>query len=232
MAKKVEKTKEQEDGFGTVEEVLSKSEQFLENNQKAIMITVAVIVLAVLGVLGYHKYVKQPRNLRAQNEVFMAQRYFEMDSINLALNGDGNNAGFIEVIDEYGSTTIGNTAKYYAGICYLRMGNYDEALDYLNSFSPKGRVSGAMATGAKGDAYMELGNISKAASYYVEASKTDVNDFITPVFLKKAAFAYELEGKFSDAKKQFEEIQNKYPKSPEARDAEKYIARLDVLIQQ
>ena len=106
-----------EDTMVAVEQALSKTESFFEKNQKVIMIAVAAVFLIVLGVLGYTKFISGPRELKANDELFMAQRYFEMDSLDLALNGDGQNAGMLEVISNYGSTKAGNLANYYAGIC-------------------------------------------------------------------------------------------------------------------
>lgn len=229
MAKKNNKN-QNADSFVQVEEVLSKSEQFLEKNQKPIIIALSIIVLIVLGFMGYNRYIKSPKELKAQQEVFVAQQYFAIDSMNLALNGDGNNAGFLEIIDEYGSTTVGNTANYYAGICYLHLGEYETSIDFLNDFSHKGKIAGMMAEGAIGDAYMELGNQEKAKAQYKKAANLNNNDFISPTYLKKAAITAEILGDYKEAKELYERIKTEYPTSTESRDIDKFIARIDQLL--
>jgi tetratricopeptide (TPR) repeat protein len=82
-----------------------------------------------------------------------------------------------------------------------------------------------MARGCIGDAYMQLGNIDKAASYYMKAADYTDNDFTTPLHLKKAALAYEKLEKYDDALKNYERIKTDYFKSFEQRDIDKYIAR-------
>ena len=161
--------------------------------------------------------------------MFQAERYLEMDSLKLALNGDGNYLGFLDIASDYKFTSTGNLAKYSAGICYLHLGNYNEAIEFLNSYSKKDKVLGSLAIGATGDAYVELGNIEKGISNYLEAAEYAENSFNTPLFLMKAAELYELTGKFSEALKLYERIENQYPESTEGSTIEKYIARAKLL---
>ena len=107
--------KKQTDKLENVEQVINRSEQFVEKNQKAIIILIVLIVVIVLGIFGYRKYISEPKANEAAGAIFQAERYFEQDSMHLALYGDGNNFGFLTVIDEYGSTPSGKLAKYYAG---------------------------------------------------------------------------------------------------------------------
>ena len=128
MAK--DKKKQPVDNLTEVESALTKTEQFLEANSKLIGILIGAIVVISVGYMGLNKFYLEPRSTNAQEQMFMAQNYFEKDSFNLALNGDGNNPGFLDIIDEYGSTDAGNLANYYAGISYLHMGQYDNAIQY------------------------------------------------------------------------------------------------------
>jgi tetratricopeptide (TPR) repeat protein len=152
-----------------------------------------------------------------------------MDSLKLALNGDGNYLGFLEIAKDYKFTNTGNLAKYSAGICYLHLGNYNEAIEFLNSYSKKDKVLGSLAIGATGDAYVELGNLDKGISNYIEAAEYADNSFNTPLFLMKAGELYELTGKFAEALKLYERIENQYPESTEGSTIEKYIARVKLL---
>lgn len=222
MAKKQDKT---EGGIVKVEEALSKTERFIENNQKILTIVIGVIVVIVLIFFGFKRFYMAPREQEANEQMYMAQEYFEIDSLNLALNGDGMYPGFLKIIDDYGMTQGANLSNYYTGVCYLKMGNYEEAIDYLKSFKGKDQVLGPMAKGAIGDAYIELNQPAKAAGYYIEAADLKENEFTTPLFLMKAGWTYEIMKDYTNAVSTYERIKYKFPTSNEAREIDKYIAR-------
>jgi tetratricopeptide (TPR) repeat protein len=134
--------------------------------------------------------------------------------------------GFLEIIDDYSMTKSARLAHYYTGIIMLNDGKFQEAIDHLEKFNIKDDMVAPMAKGAIGDAYMELGNASKAADSYTKAAEISVNDFTTPVFLQKAAWAFEDAGNKAEAIKAYDKIRVDFPRSTEARDVEKYIAKL------
>ena len=215
--------------ISSVEETLTRTEQYLEENYKTLLIGLSVIVILVgLGWLG--KIYLNKRNDEAQSQMYQAERYLEQDSLKLALNGDGNYLGFLDIVRDYKFTRAGNLAKYCAGICYLHLGNFNEAIDFLNKYSKKDKVIGSLAVGAIGDAYVELGNIDKGVAKYIEAADYGKNSFNTPLFLMKAGELYELTGKFAEALKLYERIENQYPESTEGMSIAKYIARVKLLI--
>jgi tetratricopeptide (TPR) repeat protein len=214
--------------ISNVEQTLSRTEQFLEENYKTMLTVLAVIVVIVgLGWLG--KIYLNKRNDEAQSQMYQAQKYLELDSINLALNGDGNYLGFLDIAKEYKFTKAGNLARYGAGICNLHLGNYQEAIDFLNKYSKKDKVIGSIALGATGDAFVELGNTDKGIAKYLEAAEFGENSFNTPLFLMKAAELYEMNGKYADALKLYEQIKEGYPTSTEGSSIDKYIARAKLL---
>ena len=215
--------------ISSVEETLSRTEHYLEENYKTLLIGLGVIVLLV-GLFWLGKLYFNKRNNEAQSQMFQAEKYLELDSLKLALNGDGNYLGFLDIAKDYKFTNSGNLAKYSAGICYLHLGNYKEAIDFLNKYSKKDKVIGSMAIGATGDAYVELGDLDKGVSKYIEAADYAKNSFNMPLFLMKAGEIYELKGKYPDALKLFERIQNEYPESTEGTTIDKYIARVKLLI--
>ncbi len=208
-----------------INETLSKAEQYIERNQKILIIVAASILIAIAGVFAYFNYYLKPLEAEAQEQIWGAQQYFEADSFKLALNGDGNQAGFLDIIDDYSSTKVGNLAYYYAGISYLYLGQYDEAIKHLKEFSSDDKLISAVAIGATGDAYMEKGQTDEAISFYLKAAESNENDFTTPVYLHKAGIAYEILGKNKEALELFEQIKADYKKSQEARDIDKYITR-------
>jgi tetratricopeptide (TPR) repeat protein len=227
MAKK--KKDEDPQAISTVEETLTRTEQFLEKNYKALLIGLGVIIV-IVGIGWLAKQYLNNKNDEAQSQMYQAERYLEMDSLSLALNGDGNYLGFLDIANEYKFTNTGNLAIYSAGICYLHLGEYQEAIDLLNKYSKKDKVLGSLAIGATGDAYVELGNLDKGIEKYLEAAEYAENSFNTPLFLMKAGELNELNGNYSDALKLYEKIELKYPESTEGTTIEKYISRVKLLI--
>lgn len=224
MAKKKDTTEER---IVAVEEALSKSEQFIERNQRIITYVIGGLIVVTLLVFGYRKFVTLPQEKAAQKAMYMPELYFEQDSLELALNGAGESIGFLGIIDDYSSTPSGNLARYYAGICYLNLGDYEEAIYQLKKFSGDDMIVPGMALGAIGDAYMQLGDVDEAISYYQSAASKNANDFGSPAFLMKAGWAYEIKKDYGKALEIYQQIKTEYPKTREARDIDKYIARAE-----
>lgn len=219
----VNKKQEEQDGFEAVESALSKTEQYIEDNRKSLTIIILAIALVVGGYLAYQRFYLAPLEIEAQEQMYVAERYFEQDSLRLALEGDGSFYGMIDVIDEFGATKSANLAHYYAGICYLRLGEYDEAIDYLNQFDGSDKLVSTIAIGAIGDAYVELEDYAKGVTYYVKAAAQNSNDLTSAIYLKKAGMVYEELGEYSKAVASYEKIKKDFPSSDEAREIEKYI---------
>lgn len=213
------------DKFERIEDALSHSEQFIESNQKLIINVIIAVIVVVGGVLAYNKFYKQPQSEEATTQIYGAQSYFEKDSFNLALKGDGNNLGFLDIADQYSGTPSGNLANYYSGLCYLYTGDYNNAIKYLENFSSDDLLLSNLAIANIGDAYMQLGQFQKAAGQYKKAADSKVNDFSTPIFLMKNALAYEKANDYAAALKIYQQIEKDFPNTPEARDIEKYITR-------
>ena len=215
--------------ISNVEQTLTRTEHFLEENYKTLLIGLVVIV-ALVGIIWLGKIYLNKRNDEAQSQMYQAERYLEMDSLNLALNGDGNYLGFLDISRDYKFTNSGNLARYSAGICYLHLGEYQEAIDFLNKYSKKDKVLGSLAIGATDDAYIELGDLDKGVSKYIEAADFAKNSFNTPLFLMKAGEIYEFNSKYSEALKIYERIEIEYPESTEGKTIEKYITRVKLLM--
>ena len=225
MAKK--KTQEV-DNLQELESALTKTEQFVEDNQKIISYVVGGIILVVAAYLGFNKFYLLPKEKEANSQMFMAENYFEKDSFNLALNGDGNYLGFLDIIDDYGITKAANRANYYAGISYLHMGQYEEALNYLNDFDTDDLLLGPVTEGAKGDAYLEMGDSESALKYYKKAYTLTDNELTVPVYMMKAATLLESMDELKEAMNLYQEIKTRYPKSAEGTNADRYIARVKI----
>ena len=223
MAKK---KSQQEDNLQELESALTKTELFIEKNQNLISYVVGGIILVVVAYLGFSKFYLQPKEDEALSQMFMAENYFEKDSFNLAINGDGNYLGFLDIIDDYGITKSANRAKYYTGISYLHLGEYEEALDYLKDFDTDDLLLAPIAEGAQGDALLELGETDDALKQYKKAYLASDNELTTPVYMMKAASLLESMDELEDALALYEEIKMKYPTSTEGTNIEKFIARV------
>jgi len=229
MSKKKQKEKKTQQQFENLEESLSRSELFIAEHQKLLTIIVIILVAIVLGFFGVKKYYLQPKEKMAQEQIYPAQQYFQAGSLDKALYGDGNSLGFVDIAKNYGITKAGNLADYYAGICFLKKGNFNNAIKYLKKFDCDDEIVGPMAKGALGDAYLSKGDKSKAVSYYLKAANLKDNDFTTPMFLLKAGEVDEMMGNYGDAITAYKRIQQDYFKSQEAKNIEKYIARAQEL---
>lgn len=196
-----------------------------KKNQNLVLGLGTVLALAIAGVFGY-TYYNESQNEAAQNDMFQAIFYFESDSLNLALNGDGNNYGLLEIIDEYGGTDAANLAHYYAGVSYLKQGAYEDALDHLDEFSSSDLLVQARAYALMGDAYMELEEFDQAASNYEKAADYKPNKFFTPQYLVKAGLAYEELGNYAEAADIYGRIVEEYPESTQYQQALKQQIRM------
>ncbi|RXG15402.1 tetratricopeptide repeat protein [Leeuwenhoekiella aestuarii] len=218
--------------FDSLDEGATRTEAWVEENQKPIFIGIAVIVLAVLGYLAFEKFIQEPKELEASNEMYQAQNYFneaiegsvEKDSLfSLALNGGEGKYGFLDIIDNYGSTKAGNLAHYYAGMAFLNTNKYQEAIDQLEDFSSDDMMLAPLAKGAIGDAFMQLEQPEDALSYYKEAAEMSTNDFTTPRFLMKAAQTAIALGENDKAASFLNTIKEDYSESAEAANVPLYL---------
>ena len=225
--------------FDNLDEGANKTEEWLESNQKPIFIFIGVVIVAVLGYLGYQKFVELPKEEEAANEISQSQIYFEnaldasgkaQDSLyNLALNGGAGKYGFLDIIDNYGSTETANLANYYAGMAYLNTGKYDKAVNYLENFSSEDEILAPLATGAIGDAFMQLEQPKEALGYYEKAAKMRTNDFTTPKFLLKAAITAIEVGEGAKAEGFLTKIDDEYADAPEAEKTAVYLGQAKAL---
>ena len=219
--------------FNTLDESASKTEEWVANNQNYIFGVVAAIAVVILGYLGYQKYILEPKQEEAMNEMFKAQQYFdeavngtEKDSLfNMALNGGEGKFGMLDIVDEYSGTPAANLANYYAGMSYLNLKDYPNAIKYLSEFKSDDLMLNPIAKGAIGDAFVQINQPNDALEYYEKAISAATNDFTTPLYLSKAGkLALSLD-KNDKALKFFERIKSEFSKSTEATNIDVYIAK-------
>ncbi len=221
MAKKNDANK----GIQNVEETLTKTEQFLEDNYKSLLYGLGVVVV-LIGLIWLVKFMGQRKNKEAQAQMWAAEQFFGMDSMKLALDGSGNDLGFLDIIDSYGGTKAGKLAYFYAGVCYLHLGDYQNAIDHLKKYNLNDELVAPEAVALIGDAYVELGQYDEGVKNYLKAADMADNSFHTPVYLMKAGEICEIQENFTKALDIYNRVKDNYPESTEGRSIEKYIERV------
>jgi len=220
--------------FNTLDETASKSEQWVEKNSKVLFMSLILVAAIIFGYLGYNKFIKGPKEIEAANELAYSKKFFDQAQANtilndslykLALEGADGKYGLLDIIDNYGSTNAGNLAKYMAGISYLRMDDYENAITQLGNFSTDDEIIGSQAIGNIGDAFADINQPEQALEYYEKAAKFKSDDFSSPLYLLKAGkTALELKD-YKKAQALFTTIKEEYSKSDEAVDIDMYINR-------
>ena len=221
--------------FNTLDEKASKAEEWTVKNQKYIFVVVGLAAAIVLGYLGYNKFVAEPKGNEAMNEMFKAQQYFdqavnatEKDSLyTLALDGGEGKFGMLDIINEYGGTPAANLASYYAGMSYLNLQDYTNAIAHLQEFSSNDEMLSAIAKGGIGDAFVQLNQPEDAFDYYESAVKLSSNDFTTPMYLFKAGTTALTLGKTDKALAYFNRIKNEFSESIEAASIDVFIGKAE-----
>jgi len=205
---------------------LSKTEEFIEQNKKVVFGVGGLIALVIVAFFGYRYYMNN-QNQEAQKEMFQAVYWFENEELDKAIDGDGNSYGFLSIVEDYGSTKAGNLANYYLGAIYLKKGEFETAVDYLDAFSADDLLIQSRAYALKGDAYMELGNYTLAAEQYGKAADHKSTSEFTPGYLMKQALAYQKANAPNDALASYKRIVEDYKKSREYIEARKYLSLLE-----
>jgi tetratricopeptide (TPR) repeat protein len=218
--------KNKKDELDQMNETLSRSEQFVEKNQKNLIWALAILVVLVAGVILFRNTYIHPKEKEASEMIYIGEQYFAVDSFQLALHGDGSDyIGFEGIIDDYGMTKTAKLAAAYAGLSYKSMGDYAKAIEYLSKCRASDIMVSPALLGSVGDCYVELKQYDKAAGFFEKASEVN-NELLAPIYLMKLARVYEKMDKPDKALKAYEEIKRQYPLSQEGLEVEKYIERI------
>jgi tetratricopeptide (TPR) repeat protein len=209
-------------------EVLDRAKGFWEKNSRMILYISSAVILLAGGYLAYKYLIVLPNEQKAQAEIYKAETNFRKDSISLALNGNNSTPGFLKVINKYGGTRTGNLAKLYAGECYLQLGDFKNAVKYLEDFDAHGaKQIEAKAEGLLGDAYAEMKQNEKAIDHYKKAGTIFPEDaFLSSEYLFRAGMLYEIMGKSKEAIEQYRQIKENFPRTEKGYNIDKYLARL------
>jgi tetratricopeptide (TPR) repeat protein len=210
------------------EVIVAKAKDFWTRNSRIILGVGTVLLLLVGGFYVYKKFFKEPKEEKAKNEIFKAEEYFRLDSSRLVLNGDGQYPGALQIISRYSGTKAANMAHFYAGVSYLKLDDYANAIKYLKKFSTDAKQVQQRAYKLLGDAYADQGNHKEALDYYKKAAShfpedqvasadaLDMAAYLSATALKNTNEAIEL----------YKELKEKYPRSPAAANVDKRLAQL------
>lgn len=218
--------------LNTLDETASKSEKWIEKNSKPLMIILISLVVIFLGYLGYNKFIEEPNELEAADELAFPRKYFDeaavagagVDSLlNLGLEGADGKYGFVDIAESYSGTDAGNLANYYAGVSYLQLKQYDKAIEFLSKFKSDDEMLGPISLGAIGDAFSDINQPKDALEYYEKAANKKDNEFTTPLYLFKAGQTAMNLKEFKKAEDFFTRIKENYSKSDQGRDIEKFV---------
>lgn len=213
-----------------IDSAVHESEHFIEKNKKQLLIGIAAIVLVVCAYLAYNQFYANPKNKEAQVAIFQGEQYFRNGQDSLAIFGDANGyVGFESIISEYGSTKAGQLAKFYAGVSYANIKQYDKALEHLKSYSGSDKIVSQLVNGTIGDCLDNTGKSDEAVSYYIKAAKAVDNSSQSPILYKKAGLIYRNQGNYDKVIEVFTIVKNQYGSSPVAGEVDRYIKEATLL---
>ena len=212
-----------------LDQAMSSSEAFIIKYKNKFLAGIAAIVIVVGGVLGYQHFISEPNEKKASEALFRGEQYFMADNYEFALNGDSlGYEGFVKVANEFGGTDAGKLANAYAGICYAQLGQYENAVKFLDKFSANDQLVTPALMATMGNCYAQLGQLDKAAATLVKAADKAKSQALSPIYLIQAGQIYEKLGKNSEAINAYQTIKNKYFNSYQSMDIDKYIERASV----
>jgi tetratricopeptide (TPR) repeat protein len=213
-----------------VGDIVSKSEQFIEKHKPRIIYGIVGVAIIIAGIFGIYYGYLIPKEKQAAIAIFKGEQYFARDSFAIALHGNqADYPGFLSIIEDYGTSASANLARAYAGICYFRMGDPENAVQLLKGFKAKDKMISPAIIGLIGDCHVNSGQLKESISYFEKAANKADNEILGPVFLKKAGLVYEELKEYDNAVKTYTAIKEKYFNSEEAASIDKYIIRASEL---
>ena len=212
-----------------LDQAMSSSEAFIIKYKNKFLAGIAAIVIVVGGVLGYQHFISEPNEKKASEALFRGEQYFMADNYEYALNGDSlGYEGFLKVADKFGGTDAGKLANAYAGICYAQLGQYENAVKFLDKFSAEDQLVSPALMGTMGNCYIQLGQLDKGAATLMKAADKANSHSLSPIYLIQAGQVYEKLGKKSEALKAYQAVKEKYFNSYQSMEIDKYIERASV----
>jgi tetratricopeptide (TPR) repeat protein len=201
--------------------------KFVRENQKSLLFIGSAIIAMIIIYIIYQKLYLGPREAKATNQMYVAQDFWSKKDWDKAIKGDAGYPGFEKIVTDYSNTKAANLAYYYLGVAYLNKGQYRKAIDDFNEYRGDDNMVAAEAYGSTADAYVELKDYDKAATYFKKAIDKSKNKFLSPLYLKKLGLVYETQNDNKSADETYKTIKSDYTDSPEAQNIDEYIARVE-----
>ena len=212
-----------------LDQAMSSSEAFIIKYKNKFLAGIAAIVIVVGGTLGYQHFISEPNEKKASEAAFRGEQYFMADNYEQALNGDSlGYIGFVKIADKFSGTDAGKLANAYAGLCYAQLGQYEDAIKYLDKFSADDQLVSPALLGTMGNCYAQLGQLEKAAATLMKAADKADSHALSPIYLIQAGQIYEKLGKNSEAVGAYKTVKEKYFNSYQSMDIDKYIERATI----
>ena len=219
MAKKTN----QEETIVNVDELYSKSEQFVDKNRKQLTLGLGGAAALILIVIGYSSLVVAPKNTAAEEAAFMAEHYFAKDSADLAMLGDGLNAGLEEILSDHSGTPAAARAAFELGIMHRDAARFDEAVDAFNQAGFSDDVFGPLTDANIGDCLVELGDLEGAEGHFASAASRAASGLaakaLSPMCSYKRALVLIELGNEDKARGVLENLAEDFPNSTYAANA-------------
>lgn len=213
------------------EVVIEKAKDFWARNSKIILGVGGGLLVLVIGFFVYRNFFQKPKEEKAISKLYKAEEYYRQDSVNLALNGDGVNPGLLSIMKSYSGTEAANLASFYAGACYVKLGDFPNAIKYLKDFSTSSKPVQQRAYLLLGDAYADQGNSKEALDYYKKSANHFPEDEAgsSEALFRAAYLSARVLNDNSAAEDLFTQLKKKYAKTVRGQEADVYLAQLGAL---
>jgi tetratricopeptide (TPR) repeat protein len=213
-----------------VDEVYTKTEQFVDKNRNQLTYGLGGAALIILLFMGYRTLVQEPAELAAEEAMFAAEHYFSKDSVDLALYGDGYSAGLEEILNDHSGTNAASRAAYLIGVSNRDAGLFEDAIESFKKVDLNDDVIGPYALAGIGDCFTDLGDFASAEGFFASAANSAdaglAANVIAPNFHYKRALVLIELGRSSEAKDALNHIVSDHPNSRLVNNAEALSASL------
>jgi tetratricopeptide (TPR) repeat protein len=186
------------------------------------------LLAVILGIAGYFYYLNQQQG-RAQELLGESVRLYESGEYRTALDGTETAYGLLTIADDYGNTSAGNLAHFYAGDALFRLGEYDAALEQFEAYDKGDDFLGASAYAGQAAVHEHRGDYEEAGDLYRRAADTFESAAMTPEYLLDAGRAYEKSGDYQEARRAYQAVLDRYPDSRQGTEVGADLSRLEMM---
>lgn len=228
MLKKQKKLSRKEIKEDKLVEIYYKSQNFFEENKNKVFIyagALAVVIIAVILFLNY----RSSKNEEAGTQLAKVMDSYDMGSYLEAIEGkQGTNfLGLKKIVQDYGSTENGETAKIFLANCYAGLGKPDEALKYYEDYSGSIDLYQAAALAGQASIIASKNDYGKAADLYLKASRVSKSNILNADYIFQAAINFIESGDKDQAKNLLQTIKDEYKTAAVNAQVDRYLSQLN-----